>query len=115
MGALDHIGKVPASEIAGSGCDMTSSYANRAGKGLQKQLLISDNRYTQEYERIFGKKRKLTTVAEPIASAVSKPSSFLDRAKRAVTESPRSEVEPLPVSFTPGILPSSLDKTPNSE
>jgi hypothetical protein len=91
MSALDHIGHVPASEIASSGCDMTNSYANRAGKGLQKQLMISDSRYATEFERIFGKKKKLTTVSEPVVETIASADSFLDRAKRALDKTPKSE------------------------
>lgn len=91
MSALDHIGHVPASEIAGSGCNMTGSYANRAGKGLQKQLMISDSRYADEFERIFGKKKKLTTQAEPNVETIAKADSFLDRTKRALDKTPNSE------------------------
>lgn len=37
---------------------MATDITRQAGKGLQKQLLISSAVYDRGYERIFGKRRK---------------------------------------------------------
>lgn len=64
---------------------MSTAIADRAGKGLQKQLMISTQDYCEKFDQIFKPEIK-PVCPEPKEALVE---TFLERAKRALDKTPK--------------------------
>lgn len=68
---------------------MTGSFANRAGKGLQKQLMVTDSDYAEKYDAIFRpKKLKPAQSTKDLDEEPASPDFLMERAKKAVDNDP---------------------------